>query len=140
VPASKTSLLDVLEDVGTQTIHYIYDFGDNWHHVIKVEKIDDAIVGTAYPRLVRAIGACPRKMWAACRVMLTSAMPWPIQNTRNVLEGYGRQFDPDEADIGRILDNFERLAKKNGPRSRVNKKPHPNPFDQYPNAAALGGC
>ena len=42
-PASKTSLLDVLEDVGTKTIHYIYDFGDNWHHVIKVEKIDDAI-------------------------------------------------------------------------------------------------
>jgi hypothetical protein len=56
--ANKSSLLDVLEDVGTKTIHYIYDFGDNWHHVIKVEKIDDAIPGAAYPRLVRAIGAC----------------------------------------------------------------------------------
>ncbi len=42
LPASKTSLLDVLEDIGTKTIHYIYDFGDNWHHVVKVEKIDDA--------------------------------------------------------------------------------------------------
>ena len=39
LPANKSSLLDVLEDVGTKTIHYIYDFGDNWHHVIKVEKI-----------------------------------------------------------------------------------------------------
>jgi hypothetical protein len=59
LPANKSSLLDVIEDVGTKTIHYIYDFGDNWHHVIKVEKIDDAIPGAAYPRLVRAIGACP---------------------------------------------------------------------------------
>lgn len=30
LPASKTSLLDVIEDTGTKTIHYIYDFGDNW--------------------------------------------------------------------------------------------------------------
>jgi hypothetical protein len=59
LPASKSSLLDVPEDVGTKTIHYIYDFGDNWHHVIKVEKIDDAIPGADDPRLVRAIGACP---------------------------------------------------------------------------------
>ncbi|WP_235858361.1 plasmid pRiA4b ORF-3 family protein, partial [Cereibacter sphaeroides] len=35
------------------------DFGDNWHHVIRVEKIGDAIPGADYPRLVRAIGACP---------------------------------------------------------------------------------
>ncbi|WP_243405091.1 plasmid pRiA4b ORF-3 family protein [Pelagivirga sediminicola] len=59
MPASKTSLLDVIEDVGTKTIHYIYDFGDNWHHVIKIEKIDGSIAGATYPRLVRAIGACP---------------------------------------------------------------------------------
>jgi hypothetical protein len=29
-----------------------------------------------------------------------------------MLEWHGGKFDPDEADIGRILDNFERLAKK----------------------------
>ncbi len=61
LPVRKTGLLDVLEDVGTRTIHHVYDFGDNWHHVLKVEKINDAIPGAAYPRLVRAIGACPRQ-------------------------------------------------------------------------------
>jgi len=35
LPASKTSLLDVVEDVGTKTVHYIYDFGDNWQHVLR---------------------------------------------------------------------------------------------------------
>lgn len=59
LPANKTSLFDVLEDIGTKTIHYIYDYGDNWHHVIKVEKIGDALPGAEFPRLVRAIGACP---------------------------------------------------------------------------------
>ena len=34
-----------------------------------------------------------------------------------MLEWYGRQFDPDEADIDRILDNFERFAKKMGPEA-----------------------
>ncbi|MFC0202630.1 plasmid pRiA4b ORF-3 family protein, partial [Paracoccus rhizosphaerae] len=28
LPARKTSLFDVLEDIGTKTIHYIYDYGD----------------------------------------------------------------------------------------------------------------
>ena len=59
LPASKVSLLDVLEDVGTKTIHYIYDFGDDWHHVIKVDKIEAAVPGTKYPHLICAIGACP---------------------------------------------------------------------------------
>lgn len=52
LPASNTSLLDVLEDVGTKTVHYIYDFGDSWRHVVRVEKIDDAMPGAEYTRLV----------------------------------------------------------------------------------------
>ncbi len=26
-------------------VNYIYDFGDDWHHVIRVEKIDEAMPG-----------------------------------------------------------------------------------------------
>ena len=33
----------------------------------------------------------------------------------------GGQFDPDEAGIGRILDKFERLAKKRAPKPRKPK-------------------
>lgn len=49
------------------------------------------------------------------------------------------KFDPDEAEIGRILDNFERLAKK-WAASRANQRLHPNASDQYGTATALGGC
>jgi hypothetical protein len=38
-----------------------------------------------------------------------------------MLEWHGGKFDPDEADIGRILDNFERLAKKWAPKPRKPK-------------------
>ena len=124
LPASKSSLLDVLEDVGTKTVHYIYDFGDNWHHVIKVEKIDDAITGAAYPRLVRAIGACPPEDVGGFpgydEFLEAMANPKHEEHDR-MLEWYGGKFDPEEAEIGRILDNFERLAKKWAPRPRKSK-------------------
>ncbi len=124
MPAGKTSLLDVIEDVGTKTLHYIYDFGDNWHHVIKVEKIDDAIAGAAYPRLVRAIGACPPEDvggFPGYTAFLEAMADPKHEEHEPMLEWYGGQFDPDEAEIGRILDNFERLAKKWTPKPRKPK-------------------
>jgi hypothetical protein len=34
----KARLGDVLEDIGTKTLRYLYDFGDGWEHTIKVER------------------------------------------------------------------------------------------------------
>ena len=121
--ASRTRLRDVLAP-STTTIDYIYDFGDNWHHVIKVEKIDDAIPGGEYPRLVRAIGACPPEDVGGgpgyADFLEAMADPNHEEHAR-MLEWHGGKFDPDEAEIGRILVNFERLAKKWGPKPRKPK-------------------
>ena len=35
--ARKARLVDALEDVGTKTLRYLYDFGDGWEHTIKIE-------------------------------------------------------------------------------------------------------
>ena len=125
-------------DVGTKTIHYIYDFGDNWHHVIKVEKIDDAIRGADYPRLVRAIGACPPEDVGGfpgyADFLEAMADPKHEEHDR-MLDLYGGKFDPEEAEIGRILDNFERLAKKWTPKPRK-----PKAANQSVTPAASGGC
>src|SRR5579875_737842 len=43
--ASKSRLLDVLEDVGVKTLKNLYDFGDGWEHTVKVERIADAVPG-----------------------------------------------------------------------------------------------
>ena len=37
----------------------IYNFSENWDDVIKAEKIDDAIAGTAYLRFFKAVCAYP---------------------------------------------------------------------------------
>ncbi len=57
--AKKACLAGVLEDVGTKTIKYLYDFGDGWEHTVKVERITDAIPGLIYPVLIDATGRCP---------------------------------------------------------------------------------
>ncbi|ABA81615.1 plasmid pRiA4b ORF-3 family protein [Rhodobacter sphaeroides] len=116
LPASKTSLLDVIEDTGTKTIHYIYDFGDNWHHVIRVEKIDDALPGADYPRLVRAIGACPPK-----DVGRTHGYAEFLEAHAETMNLHGGKFEPDDPGIGRIIDSFQRPAKKWAPRPRKPK-------------------
>ena len=88
------------------------------------EKIDDAIPGADYPRLVRAIGACPPEDVGGFPgyADFLEAMADPKHEEHNrMLEWYGEKFDPEEAEIGRILDNFERLAKKWTPKPRKPK-------------------
>ena len=55
----KARLGDVLEDVGTKALKYLYDFGDGWEHTIKVERLIDPESGVLYPRLIEAKGHCP---------------------------------------------------------------------------------
>src|ERR1700680_1297086 len=49
--ARKARLIEVLEDAGTKTLRYLYDFGDGWEHTIKVERLLDPDHGVVYPRL-----------------------------------------------------------------------------------------
>ena len=108
----------------SKTIHYIYDFGDNWQHVIKVEKIADATPGVEYPRLVRAIGACPREDVGGFPgyADFLEAMADPGHEAHaDMMRWQGGKFDPEDAGIDRILESFERLAKKWAPKPRKPK-------------------
>ena len=49
--ARKVTLLEILEDVGTKSFKYLYDFGDGWEHSIKIESVDPSIPGGIYPAL-----------------------------------------------------------------------------------------
>lgn len=54
---SKAKLFRLLS-VG-QEAGYLYDFGDNWHHVLTVDAVAAAQPGVRYPRCVDGQGACP---------------------------------------------------------------------------------
>jgi len=57
--ARKARLGDILEDIGTKKLVYLYDFGDGWEHTIKVERLADPEPGVLYPRLIEVSGRCP---------------------------------------------------------------------------------
>jgi len=43
--------IDKLELVEGNTIEYVYDFGDDIQHVIKLEKVVEPVDGVKYPRI-----------------------------------------------------------------------------------------
>jgi hypothetical protein len=57
--ASKARLCDVVRETDAKTIHYLYDFGDSWDHVIKLEKWFDNTTAEGLPLLLEAAGRCP---------------------------------------------------------------------------------
>lgn len=42
-----------------EEVGYVYDFGDNWHHILTVEAVTGPEPGVRYPRCVAGEGACP---------------------------------------------------------------------------------
>jgi len=57
--ARKARLDRVVEDTGVKTLRYLYDFGDGWEHMVKIERLVDPELGVRYPRLLEASGRCP---------------------------------------------------------------------------------
>jgi len=81
IDARKATLADVLEDVGVKTLRYLYDFGDGWEHKIKIERLDDAVPGVLYPRLISAVGRCPPEDVGGPWAMPNSSKRSPTSST-----------------------------------------------------------
>src|SRR6185312_9769408 len=47
--ARKARFNDVLQDMGTKKLVYLYDFGDGWEHTIRIEQLADPEPGVLYP-------------------------------------------------------------------------------------------
>jgi hypothetical protein len=113
--ARKTRLIDVLEDVGTRSLKYLYDFGDGWEHSIRIERIGDAVPGMAYPCLINAAGRCPPEdvggPWGYHDFLDAIADP-NHQEHAEKLEWFGSNFDPNNADVEALNQALHALAKK----------------------------
>lgn len=126
LPAEKTTLEKVLEGTGVRTVQYIYDFGDDWDHSIRVERVNDATPGVLYPRLLKATGACPPEdvggAWGYEEFLEALADPGHEQHD-DMVRWSGGAFDPDDAKADRIVERLNQLAKKWAPRPRKLKTP-----------------
>ena len=112
--ARKARLVDVLEDVGTKTIRYLYDFGDGWEHTIKVERVTEAVPGVAYPLLLDAKGRCPPEdvggPWGYDEFLEALADP-DHESHADTKTWAGRNYDPKVVDVEALEAAVAALAK-----------------------------
>jgi hypothetical protein len=90
---------------GIKKFTYVYDMGDNWEHVIQIEKVLSAEAGASYPRCTAGARACPPEDCGG---------PWgygdfveAIQNPKHerhveLIEWLGEEFDPEAFDVAAI--------------------------------------
>jgi hypothetical protein len=125
--AKKSTLLDVIEDTGAKTLHYMYDFGDGWEHTIKTERISPAEPDTLYPQLLDAKDACPPEDigGAPGYYDFLEAIADPgHENHAHYTEYYPANFDP-HAVACKPLQMSSNISPKNGPENHRRKsQPH----------------
>jgi hypothetical protein len=119
LPANKSTLRNVIEDTGVRTLDYVYDFGDNWEHRIKIGNISDTVPGELYPKLTGVIGKCPPEDVGGIpgyEAFLEAIADPAHSEHEEMKEWYGRNFDPHAPETKQLKAEVLRLAKKWKPR------------------------
>lgn len=123
--ASKSRLLDVLEDVGGKTLKYLYDFGDGWEHTVKIERITDAVPGMLYPVLIDGTGRCPPEDVggpSGYSEFIEALADPSHERHAELAEWTGGSFDPLAADIDARARAVDALARKWSRKAKPTRK------------------
>lgn len=125
--ARKANLGNVLEDVGTKTLRYLYDFGDGWEHTVKVERLIDPEPGALYPRLIEASGRCPPEdiggPWGYAEFLEAIGNP-KHERHDEFKEWLADDFDPNLVDAGWLAEEVNTLAKRWSRKPAVRRSRH----------------
>jgi len=115
IDARKARLGDILEDIGTKKLVYLYDFGDGWEHTIKVERLADPEPGVLYPRLIEVSGRCPPEdcggPWGYAELLEAIKDP-AHERHAELTEWIGNDFDLDANEAEWLTAQVHALAKK----------------------------
>lgn len=123
--ARKATLAAVLEDVGSRSLKYLYDFGDGWGHTVKVERIFDGVAGLELPFLLEATGRCPPEDVGGPTgyAEFLSAVREPGHGRHDeMIAWHGGEFDPAAVDATAIEAALDKLAKRWSPRPKSIKR------------------
>ena len=115
LPANKITLHEVIQDTGTKTLNYVYDFGDNWQHRITFSKTTEPVPGNLYPRLTQVTGKCPPEDVGGIPgyYEFLDAMADPKHPEHNHIKNwYGDTFNPDQPQTDELKLEVLKLAKK----------------------------
>ena len=105
-----------------QKFGYVYDFGDNWEHVLTVEKAFDAKDAAPVPRCVGGERSGPPEdcgsypgYYSLMEIQKNKKHP---DYQERIVEWLGTDFDFEHFDIGEINKELLTLAKKRAGRNR----------------------
>jgi Plasmid pRiA4b ORF-3-like protein. len=95
--------------------HYTYDFGDNWEHEVKLEKILPRNRRVSYPRCTAGKRACPPEdcggIWGYENLMKIISDP-DNKEYEEMMEWLGEEFDPEHFDVKEVsFDDPDRRRK-----------------------------
>jgi hypothetical protein len=98
---ARVAKLASLVDRGVKRFTYVYDFGDDWEHLISVEAVEEGVPSVVYPRFVDGarrgppedVGGPPGYL-----EFLKAATNPRHRRHKEVIAWYGGAYDPD--DIG----------------------------------------
>ena len=115
LPAKSTSLAELMAATAAKTFTYVYDFGDDWEHKVKLEKTCEPVSGAAYPRLLEASGRCPPEdvggPWGYAEYLEAMADP-NHERHAEMVEWRGPDFDPNVVDAAGIEKEMAKLARR----------------------------
>ena len=113
--AKQTTLASLLAQTRNKTFKYVYDFGDDWRHTVKLEALSAPEPGTSYPRLLAAKGRCPPEdvggPWGYAEYLEAMADP-SHERHAEMVEWRGPDFDPDAVDEAAVQKRLDRLAPR----------------------------
>ena len=129
--AREATLWEVMEDTGAKTLRYLYDFGDSWYHVIKIERLFPPDGGDYFPLLLSASGRCPPEdiggAFAYQEFLAAIANPKHPRHAE-MKEWWSDDFDPDDVPIESLNAAVEALARAwNRKPRRTRPKPPAGP-------------
>ena len=103
--SSRSIKLSQLVDEGVKKFRYIYDFGDNWEHIVTVEKTLDADPTAKYPHCTAGKRACPPEdcggPWSYDEFLVAISDPKHKEH-KELLEWVGGEFDPEKFDLSEV--------------------------------------
>ena len=111
-------LSEVVEE-GHTGFRYVYDFGDEWRHLINIEKTRPVEEGVRYPRCVKGERACPPEDCGGhydYPYFLDKIQDPEHDEHEDALEWVGGEFDPEEFDLDEVNEELRHLRRWLGKR------------------------
>ena len=104
---------------GNTSFHYDYDFGDEWRHIIDIEKTLPVEEGVRYPRCVNGERACPPEDCGGpygYPYFLDKIQDPKHDEHEEALEWVGDEFDPEKFDLEEVNKDLHYLRRWLGKR------------------------